>query len=215
MTAAPKKSDKLKDFDFDTIFDEKKSEANEIPQDQFESFRDTREFQAPKESLIKQVQQNALIHNGNPNVITFSEMPENVSSNVRSSLKKEDMRKENTIRQSNPTFDDFDFGQESSQVRASKGHAAIPDQVDDIFEISGSIQGTRAQSTQQANPGNNNLDFDLMGLDVDQNILNQDILNMEQNLFKKENQTQEIFGSNIGVQMGENNENPSQKNTVT
>jgi hypothetical protein len=209
MTAKPEKSNKLKDFDFDTIFDSPSPQpTNQIPQNQFDSFRDPEASNhIPKESLMRQVHKNNLLQHSqeNKNIITFSEMPDD-ASNVRSSLANQP-NQSNAIRQSNQVFDDFDFAMNSSQQKKTQNITSNFKQSpqNDLFDLTGDNMQSGAKGVTQTNQ---NMEVDLMGLEVNDGILNQDIMNMEQNLFKKEQTTPDVFksneqASNIGVKFGD------------
>lgn len=219
MTTNKPKANNLKDFDFDTIFDKPNPKpVNQIPQNQFESFRDPKECSnhVPKDSLMRQVHQNNISPNiqDNKNVITFSEMPDD-SSNVRSSLAN-NPNQNNPIRQSNQAFDDFDFALGNSErknsnqsrpqnINSNLNSNSKKSQQNDLFDLTGNNIQLNQKNVAQVKQ---DLDVDLMGIDIGQGILNQDITNMEQNLFKKEQISPDLFGSNeqvsnIGVKYGE------------
>lgn len=175
MSMGPKDPQRLENIDFDNIFDDKK---DEIPQTMFESFRNT---------------ESSTVNNGE---IETSNMLKNVFENQRSAISKPGssghlgthaphFRSTNraSIQPKMTPFDDFGFEAKKPQ-----------NQPVDFLDL-------KTQGEPQATDKNGDMDLDLMGLQVDDGIINQDIRDMEQNLFKKELQEPETFISNTNAHL--------------
>lgn len=176
MSLNPKDPQRLKNIDFDNIFDEKKQEPkNEIPQTMFESFRNTesstvKNSEMESSNLLKNVLQNnrGTISQPGSSANLDTHAPEFKSSNRASIQPKMTAFEEFGFEPTNPKNHQIDF---------------LDLKMDDEPKVEG--EG----------------DLDLMGLRVDEGIMNQEIQDMEQNLFKKELQEPESFVSNTQAQL--------------
>jgi len=185
MTTNTDNSNKLKDFDFDNIFDEKKKDEKEEQSSPtlFESFRNTKaSTNQNNQTLNSNILQNVDLENReNVNslpgsTIKFGNNPNKVNVLARTSLQINQKQLNNNV------FDDFNFTKKNENT--------------DVFDLQ-SNSTPKAFQTEQNTKGNEDVnDIDLMGLDLGNNILNQDIHNLDQNLFKKENPSTNQFTSN-------------------
>lgn len=190
MPSNPKDPQRLKHIDFDNIFEDQKQEPkDEIPQTLFESFRNT-------ESSTVQNADSGMLR------IVLKRNPGNLSQpgsspNLDCGFPTFSSTNRHSIQPKRDTFDDFGFGDPAPQPK--------PPQMDflDLKVNQPQTQDrsqteTRVQAQAQTQAPEADLDLDLMGLRVDDGIIDQDIQNMEQNLFKKEMSAPEAFVSNTG-----------------
>jgi hypothetical protein len=82
----------------------------------------------------------------------------------------------------NNVFDDFNFTKKNENT--------------DVFDLQSNSTPKAFQTEQNKKRNEDTSDLDLMGLDLGNNILNQDIHNLDQNLFKKENPSTNEYTSN-------------------
>ena len=171
----------LKDFDFDTIFDEEKPKSpKKLPTTLFESFGHTDEFtvKANEKEPVDFFQQNN------------SKIPTNINS-LPSSAKhiiknknefrsnNNQMMTRNSLAANNFRFNDFDFKPNQSLKKKNNGNFF---DMESDYVNRNKVSEKNIQSSQ-----NQNDDIDLMGLNVDKDILNQDIKNLDEKLFTKDN----------------------------
>lgn len=176
MSTGPNPS-RLKDFDFDNIFEDKKD-----PQPMFDSFRQT--IEKDDKVLTSNVVDEDM---GQPASLAQSQKKRSTFHSSRMSNSKPLSHVKDKV------FDEFGFGQPAPQNSANV-QTSLPQ--NDPFSLpnDGDVSGSLQQSNSQ--PGNE-LDIDLMALDLDKGILKQDIQNMEQNLFKKQLPGNDALQSNV------------------
>lgn len=184
MSSNPQKTNKAKDFDFDNIFDETKSKIPEqIPTSLFESFGQTEQSTVKGNDPEPQDFFNQDFQN-QPNEINSlpSSSKDIIKNKNEFSSNHQKMVTRNSLAVNNQIFNDFDFNPNKSLSRNKNKNP-------NFFDIDNN-------QNNQKTLNNQDLDIDLMGLNLQKDILQQDIQNLDKNLFKKNNTIKEQFGSN-------------------
>ena len=171
MATDNSKANQLKDFDFDNIFDDQQTaNTNELGTQVFESFR---------HAQVSESRNNGILDN-DMSLNTHTQQNDNLGSFVQNSANKQDllqpdasvnMQTQNNLENTkNDIFDEFDLISNNKPKDGDIG----------TFNIDKNVKQPEIYENQ-------NTDIDLMGMELDEGILNQNIRHLEENLFKKEN----------------------------
>ena len=169
MTVNPSNSNKLKDLDFDNIFEDQNTSKKDEVQDPpiFDSFGHT------ETSTIRNSQ---TLNNNNVNFKHQKHKYSFPGSSINLDYNKNRDNMPRTSLQANSTrlnkeFDGFTFTKKED--------------VDDVFDFNNNNSRIKHVRNNNKDIVDDNTDIDLMGMDLDDGIINKDIHALDQNLFQK------------------------------